>query len=370
METRTFQAREIREALALVRRELGPDAVIVETKRVPGRALGLLGGSFFEVTAAPVPGGQPPAAKADAAADPGPIRALLPERRAERFRDRPARAPVREMIESEPQLAVAAAAAPLLPHAALRRRLLAAMVPRDLCEAWLRGLTPAGTVGDPGGAEAGLRAALLRLIGPPVPLTLGSRRVAALIGPTGVGKTTTVAKLAAHATLVEGRRVALVSLDDGRIGGTAALRAYASLLELPIIVAPPLGLAQALAQAKDAELVIVDTPGLSPAHPEAFAELGRRVTRAGEPVATHLCVAAATRSEELERIAHLYRVAEPAALLVTKVDEAIAVGSAVALRVRADLPLSFLTTGPSVPDDLRPANPEVLVDLLLGATRA
>ncbi|MBC8071866.1 MAG: flagellar biosynthesis protein FlhF, partial [Deltaproteobacteria bacterium] len=207
------------------------------------------------------------------------------------------------------------------------------------------------------------------LLGPAVGLGTPRSRVVAFVGPTGVGKTTTVAKLAASASLLSGQKVALVSLDDGRIGGTAALRAYAKLLELPITVAPPHGLSQALADHRDAELVLVDTAGLSPAQPEGFAELGRKLGRAGEPVLTHLCVAAATRIEELERISHLYRAADPKALLVTKVDEAIAIGSVLALRMRSELPFSYAATGPQVPDDLTSAHPDFLLDLLLGGMR-
>ena len=369
MEARTYQAREIREALALVRRELGPEAVILETRRVPGRALGLLGGTLIEVTAAApegattAPAATPPAKEP---ADLRAIRALLPERRAERVREQP-KQPVKSMIADDPISAIAAAAGQnqVAPYAALRRRLLAAMVPRDLAEGWLRAL-PQGL--DPDAADEALRRHLRAQLGPATGLFPGAR-VVAFVGPTGVGKTTTVAKLAASASLVSGQKVALISLDDGRIGGTAALRAYAKLLELPITVAPANGLGPALADHRDAELVLVDTAGLSPSHPEGFADLGRKLARAGEPVRTHLCVAAATRSEELERIAHLYRPADPQSLLVTKVDEAIAIGSVIALRMRSELPFSFAATGPQVPDDLTLAHPDFLLDLLLGGAR-
>jgi flagellar biosynthesis protein FlhF len=367
MEARTYQAREIREALALVRRELGPEAVILETRRVPGRALGLLGGTLIEVTAA-APDGAAPTPTEKAPADLRPIRALLPERRAERVREQP-KQPAKAMIAEDPGVAIAAAigqSQSVAPHAALRRRLLAAMVPRDLAEGWLRAL-PQGL--DAQQADTALRKNLRNALGPAIGLGFPGARVVAFVGPTGVGKTTTVAKLAASASLVSGQKVALVSLDDGRIGGTAALRAYAKLLELPITVAPPQGFATALADHRNAELVLVDTAGLSPANPEGFAELGRKLARAGEPVRTQLCIAAATRAEELERIAHLYRPADPQALLVTKVDEAIAIGSVMALRMRSQLPFSFAATGPQVPDDLTLAHPDFLLDLLLGGAR-
>lgn len=361
MESRTYQAREIREALALVRRELGPEAVILETRRVPGRAMGLLGGMMFEVTAA-LPEGAAPTSPPPL---PAPIRALLPERRAERARELP-KPSARTMIQDDPVAALAAVRGGVAPHAALRRRLLAAMVPRDVCEAWLRPL-PADAA--PADAEARLRDAIREQLGGTPGLGSDRARIVAFVGPTGVGKTTTVAKLAARARLVEERRIALVSLDDGRLGGTAALRAYAKLLDIPLTVAPAHGLGPALAEHASAELVLVDTAGISPATPDAFADLGRRLARAGEPVFTHLCVGAATRAEELDRIAHLYRPTRPDAIIATKVDEAIAIGSVVALRLRERIPLSYLTTGPQVPDDLDPAGVDVVLDLLLGGVR-
>lgn len=376
MEQRTFQAREIREALALVRRELGPDAVILQTRRIPGPAFGLLGGSLIEVTAAAPIENAPAPAPAPApkkTVDDRPIRALLAGRRADRERAREPKPSVSAMIADDPSVAVAAAsgAAGPAPHAALRRRLLAGMVPRDLCEKWLRELgAAANDVAARADAEARLRAILHDALGPASGLAPNGRRVVALVGPSGVGKTTTLAKIAASVNLMAGKRIAIISLDDGRLGGTSALRGYAKLLDVPFASVPAGGLPQAIAAAGDAELVLVDTAGLSPAQPDAFGELGRRLARAGEPVAVHLCVAAATRAEELERIAHLYAPLNPGSVLITKVDEAVAIGSVFGLRARTHLPFSFVTTGPQVPDDLVLANPDVLIDLLLGGARA
>lgn len=372
METRTFQARQIKEALALVRRELGPDAVIVETKRVSGRAMGLLGGSFFEVTAsAPLsteeaPSDDPAPVPSTSEHDTHPFLAAGRARRAQRSR------PVRDLISEDPGRAVSSAMGQVLPHAPLRRRLLAAMVPRDLCEAWLGQLPDLGPSSrGRANEEAQLRALLHRLIGDPAPLCRPESRVAAFVGPTGVGKTTTIAKLAAHARLVERQRVALVSLDDQRIGSTTQLRAYAELLDVPLFTATAAGgLARALARVRDADVVFVDTAGISPSRRDDFAELGRQLARAGEPLTTHLCIAASTRIEELERVVHLYGVTEPAAIIATKVDEAVAIGSIVAARIRSGAPLSFATTGQQVPEDLSPATQSFVLDLLLGGAQA
>ncbi len=376
MQTQTFQAREMSEALALVRRELGPDAIIVETKRVSGRALGLLGGTFVEVTAAPgesesapVSRGRPrtptPTTTSESTST------LLAQRRATRNRQRGPQRDVSSLIAEEPSAALAAVTG-VRPHAALRRRLLAALVPRELCESWLTHV-PEQPATEAGRAfeENRLRAVIRGTLGDPIDVCRPSSRVAAFIGPTGVGKTTTIAKLAARATLLEDKRVAIVSNDDVRIGGTAALRAYAGVLGVPMTTsAAEGGLPRALARFADADLVLVDTAGLSPGRAPDFAELARKLARAGEPVTTHLCVAASTRNEELDRILHLYGAASPNAVLPTKLDEAVAIGTVLAARTRLRVPLSFATTGQQVPDDIAHATPDFIIDLLLGDDRA
>ena len=389
METQTFQAREMKEVLALVRRELGPDAVVLETRRVPGRALGLLGGSLVQVTARkadPKPHGPAAVSRRKAEAEEAAMdveedrklatanrhKALLALQRARRQKSE-ARRPrsLRDSIQDDPGTSIAAAVGAVgsvAPHAALRRRLLASLVPRDLCESWLVRL---GKVRTRREAEAGLREHLRDVLGGPAPLLRRGSRVAVLVGPTGVGKTTTIAKLAAHALLVEEKSVALVSLDDHRVGAAAQLRAYGDVLGVPTYAcASEESLARTLASLRDVELVLVDTAGVSPSDPSSLEHLRRRLRRAGETVSVHLCVAASTRQEELDRIVHVYRRVDPTALVATKLDEAVAVGSMFAARVLADAPFSFVTTGQQVPEDFAPATPQFLTDVLLGGDSA
>lgn len=400
-DVRTFQAREMKEALALVRRDLGPEALILGTRRVPGRAMGLLGGSFIEISAQAADAGPAttpsvssnglttaaqPAATTRPAAGSGRAtpratredgtasvanrhRALLALSRARRRQhDDDAPKTVRDQISEEPNSALLAAtgAARLSPepHAALRRRLLAGLVPRELSESWLRQIPDHLDEDD---ARAHLAAILTRALGQEAPLTSGSSRVAAFVGPTGVGKTTTIAKLAAIAKVIESRSVALVTLDDARIGATAQLGAYAELLEVPIhVCGHGSNLARTLAAASDADLVLIDTAGCPINQLGELAALNQRLQRAGEPVSVHLCVAAATRTAELERIVHIYRPFSLHAVLPTKLDEAVAVGSMFAAQAETRLPFSFVTTGQQIPDDLARATPKLLVTALLG----
>ena len=381
-DVRTFQAREMKEALALVRRDLGPEALILGTRRIPGRALGLLGGSFVEIRAQA--GGEPPTAAPPTARTPASEptrnesrtvptanrhRALLALSRARRRQhDDDTPKTVHEQISEEPNSAILAATgaarATADPHAGLRRRLLAGLLPRELCETLLSSVP---THLSETQAEAHLAEILTRSLGSEAPLTAGDSRVAAFVGPTGVGKTTTIAKLAAIAKLIENRSVALVTLDDARIGATAQLGAYAELLEIPFhVCGHDLNLARTLATASDADLVLVDTAGCPINHLGEMAALNQRLQRAGEPVSVHLCVAAATRQAELDRILHVYRPYSLHAILPTKLDEAVAVGSMFAARIQTQLPFSYVTTGQQIPDDLARATPKLLVSALLG----
>ena len=125
-----------------------------------------------------------------------------------------------------------------------------------------------------------------------------------------------------------------------------------------------------LASLRDIDLVLVDTAGVSPNGTDSLEPLRRRIARAGESVTVHLCVAAATRQEELDRILHVYGRLDPAALIATKLDEAVAIGSMYAGRTQADVPFSYVTTGQQVPDDFAPATPELLIDVLLGGDQS
>ena len=125
-------------------------------------------------------------------------------------------------------------------------------------------------------------------------------------------------------------------------------------------------LARILAGLRDIELIFIDTAGVSPSSSAGLDTLRGQLRRAGEPVTTHLCVAAATRQEELDRILHVYGRLDPRAVVATKVDEAVAIGSMMSAHAQLDVPFSYLTTGQQVPEDFMTAHPENLIDILLG----
>ncbi len=369
MEPQTFQAKEIKEALALVRRELGPEAVILGTRRVPGRAMGLLGGSLIEVTASAPEFGNP----ASTATKRPKTSATLAQARAQRQQrpERVARTPKRATRAKSSHASTGPSATALSRFARLRRRLLGALVPMEICEAWLKRLRRRKPPRNSAAEETALRQVLRDAIGEPVPLCWPGTRIATFIGPTGAGKTMTIAKLAARASLLDNRRVALITTDDQRLGSTSQLRAYADALRIAVTSATAAGgLARAIAGHKDAELILIDTAGIPPRNPEGFRDLNRCLERAGEPMTRHLCVPASTRQQELDRILHSYSDVSPDAVIVTKLDEAVAIGTIFTALADHDLTFSFATTGQQVPDDVAPATADLLIDTLLGGAPA
>jgi len=377
MRLRRFEASTVPDALALVRRDLGPDAVILHARAVPPPAGAAAGGrvevmAAVDEVAAPAAAalGERRLAARDAAAPnapaPGPapqedapgadglpealphvvedIRRLLDELRAER--GRPAGVP--------------------LPLRAAHRHLLAHEVAPAVARRLLESLTPAAQAVRRSLPTDALREAAARgfRVSGPIAPGRGQRRVA-LVGPTGVGKTTTIAKLAGQMGFAGDVRVALMTLDTYRIGAVAQLQIYADLLGVPLhVVRTPEEARAALNAVRDADLVLVDTMGRSPRGAEGIAAVAR-VLRAIPELEVHLVVSATTKRADLEEALWRFRPLRYRRLVATKLDEARTAGPLLSLALDRGLPLSYLSAGQEVPDDLEPATPWRLAGLLI-----
>ncbi len=186
--------------------------------------------------------------------------------------------------------------------------------------------------------------------------------IVALVGATGVGKTTTVAKLAAHYALRHGRdRVALVTTDGYRIGSQEQLRTFARILGVPMRSANDAGeLSEILAGLSDYGLVLIDTAGLSQRDlriEEQFATL-REV---GREIRSYLVLSATTQRAGLEEIIRVFGEMGVAGCILTKLDEAASLGEVLSAVVRHKLPVAYLGVGQRVPEDLLPARAHNLV---------
>ena len=196
-------------------------------------------------------------------------------------------------------------------------------------------------------------------------LSPASCKKIALIGPTGVGKTTTIAKLAANFALKEGYRVALITADTYRIAAVEQLKIYGDIIGVPIdIVYSPDELKSAFERHKDKHLVLVDTAGRSPSNYSQIAEL-QALLSVDPFIETHLVLSTTTKYREALEIVNNFSVCSPQKILFTKVDEASNLGTIFNLVYHFPTSLSYMTTGQSVPDDIELINSAKLATMIL-----
>jgi flagellar biosynthesis protein FlhF len=247
----------------------------------------------------------------------------------------------------------------------------------------LRALIRASQTPDKASAELRAEVALLRKLvedmrgtppAPPAQPARGSGPIATskltapstgraimLVGPTGVGKTTTIAKLAARAALIEGRRVQLITLDNYRVGGVDQIRTFADLIGVPLrVVASAHDLADAIDDNDD--LTLIDTAGRSPRDTVSIRELADAIASA-PPLETHLVIPAGSSAVAIEDIVNRYRPLNPARLLFTKLDEVDDAPELSRAPARLSLPVTWVTTGQAVPEDIEEPTQQRLLEL-------
>jgi flagellar biosynthesis protein FlhF len=194
----------------------------------------------------------------------------------------------------------------------------------------------------------------------------GRPRTIAFVGPTGVGKTTTLAKIAATMTLREEIRVGLVTADTYRIAAVDQLRTYADILGLRLEVASdPAEMRAALDRCSDLDAVLIDTPGRSQNDADRIADL-RALIDAARPHETHLVLSGTAAERVLLREAEAFSTLGPDRVVLTKLDEAVTFGMLVSVVRRIGRRISWVTTGQEVPNDVERATSERLANLMLG----
>ena len=197
----------------------------------------------------------------------------------------------------------------------------------------------------------------------------GRRKVVALVGATGVGKTTTIAKLAANFRLRSGIKMGLVTVDTYRVAAVEQLRTYAEIIELPMkVVTNPLEMRRALDELAGLDLVLIDTAGRSPKDDLQIQELKSLLAEAHVDE-VHLVLSLTSNPRVLESAAAKFAAAGTTAMILTKLDEASGMGALLSVARRINLPISYLTAGQAVPDDIEPAHPRRIARLILGQER-
>jgi flagellar biosynthesis protein FlhF len=191
--------------------------------------------------------------------------------------------------------------------------------------------------------------------------------VIALVGPAGMGKTTTLAKLAARYVLKYGaQHIALVSLDSYRIGAQEQLKTLGRILNVPVtLVDPGQSLTQALAPLARKRMVLIDTAGLPANDPALRMQLEILASR-GVNAKNYLVMAATSQSQVLKAAYHSYKRCGLSGCILTKADEATSLGEVLGLAISQRLPVAYLTDGPRIPDDLHVPRSHQLVSRAVG----
>ncbi|WP_278387335.1 flagellar biosynthesis protein FlhF, partial [Pseudomonas oryzihabitans] len=186
--------------------------------------------------------------------------------------------------------------------------------------------------------------------------------VVAFVGPAGMGKTTTLAKLAASYVLKYGpQSLALVSMDSFRIGAQEQIKTLGRILDVPVtLVDPGQSLAQALAPLARKRLVLIDTAGMPANDPALKVQLEALANRQLK-IRNYLVLGVTSQSQVLKAAYHSYRRCGLSGCVLTKLDEAASLGEALGLAISQRLPVAYIADGPRIPDDLHPARSHQLV---------
>lgn len=374
------------EALDQVKRQFGRDAVILSTRSgTRGGVFGLGGRPFVEITAVRDVADLPPASPRGGPSAAGPTGMPL---RGE-SRRRTVEPGDSSMPKIDPLLAELGSLKSVVGELVREsRRSRINGVPEFLVDTYqklvenrvaeqlaqqlidrLRGELSAEQLHKPEVVRSRLAAALEEMLpvgGAPVPRRTDRPRTIALIGPTGVGKTTTIAKLAANFGLRQNRRVGLITLDTYRIAAVEQLRTYAHIIDVPLEVAvSPEHLRSALQRMQDCDVILIDTAGRSQRDTIKLREL-QSFFRVARPDEVHLVLSATSGESVLHDAIERFRPVGIDRVILTKLDEAIGFGVILSVLQKAEAQLSYVTTGQDVPDDIEVGERRRLAALILG----
>ena len=200
----------------------------------------------------------------------------------------------------------------------------------------------------------------------PIKTTPGTAKVIAFIGPTGVGKTTTIAKLAAKYALIEGKSVVMVTADTYRIAADLQLKKYGEIMGIPVeVVLTPDDFKKVINKHIDKDLIFFDTAGRSPRNRQHLAEL-KEFLEVQSPIETHIVISSVMKYYDALSTINNFGLVPIHRMLFTKLDETKNYGMLLNLSVGSGgIPISFLTIGQNVPDDLEIADPKVISRLII-----
>lgn len=192
-------------------------------------------------------------------------------------------------------------------------------------------------------------------------------RIQVLVGPTGVGKTTTIAKLASLFTLYKNKKVGLITLDTYRIGAVEQLKTYAEILGIPFeVILSIKDIPKVLKNMEDCEVILVDTMGRNSKNVLQISEI-RKFVEELHADKVHLVLSMTTKQKDLKQIINNYKMLKYNSIILTKVDETDIHGAILTSLYYSNVPVSYLSTGQNVPEDIEEANKDKIIKLVMGA---
>jgi len=367
MKVKTYQYSTLQEGLDNIKRDLGNEALILSTRSVSVRPrFGLFKKAAWEITAAveesrqglslPSPSAsRVPLPEGEGGPRSGRVREVEPQSSVgtSPARDQRMDALIDEISELKKSFRSLSKAIP--PKSELAGGLFAELVSHGIDHDMADQLIMSASKGNPAPTElrnrVRIQIAEQLIIAPPAEFHAKTRMVTAFVGSTGVGKTTTIAKIAGHAAIRMKKKVAMISTDMFRIGGQDQLIRFGELLGIPTYgCADVAALKDLVASLEDCDLILIDTPGSSPSDLARLSKL-ESVTSAAD-AKVHLVISATTRSEDITKIVIRFQRFKPNSVIFTKTDETDSKGPLTADLLRNEMPVSYMSNGQRVPDDL------------------
>jgi flagellar biosynthesis protein FlhF len=388
MKIKSYFARTVEGAMATARQELGPDAMLVNSRKTSLETRHL--GEYEVVFATVAPGAEAVAAAATLPVESNSSSAQASSAQpfaAQPFGERLATevADLKKELESMRRAITRSAFAPaqwvgVAPdlsdaYAMLTASEVAPDIAREIVQSAGSRLSGPRLSPRPGSPlpinPAAFQQALLEelqsrfQVAPTLGTGPGQPRIVALVGPPGCGKTTTLVKLAVNYGLAARRPVLLLSMDTQRVGAAEQLRSYAAILGVAFqVLETTNALAQAIEENRGKELIFIDTPGFALGDLQDSTSLAHFLSTRPD-IDTHLVLSASMKSADLTRMVDAFEILRPQHLLFTKLDETGSFGPIFSEAARTRKPLSFFTTGQRIPEDLEAATQARLVELIM-----
>jgi flagellar biosynthesis protein FlhF len=357
MKVRRYFAADMRAALKEVRERQGGDAVILSNRRIAGGVELIAADETYE----PVPKETTEAPRdtvQSAQARQGPELVYTQSQVVSQMRDE--LRGLRSLLEGQVSgLAWGEMGRRDPLGAALLRRAMALGFSPKVARSLIR---KAPIMGDYRSASRVLLGALMQALPIAESDPVGEGGALALVGPTGVGKTTLIAKIAIRFAQRHGTDgVALVSLDDQRVGAHEQLRRFGAIAGVAVLtVSDAAGLRRVIEEAQQRQLILIDTAGVCHRDTRFMGKLAAVIHNA-DLLKTYLVISAATEPHCLDSIVKAYRQLGPDGCMLTKLDETSSMGPALSVAIEQQLPMVYLSDGQQIPDDFHPADPQRLV---------